>query len=190
MAAPFGPNRRRTWERSPTWGQATHDSWKKEDIKGDQIVTTVRGFKQVEIEAPRRGQAHACERRPKVSKMPALNFQKRFATLVESGRKRQTIRPEGKRSYRSGKTLYLYVGQRTQHCRKLGEAVCRAVKPIVINPEGVWVGGERLYGAKLEAFARADGFASSAEFRDFFQRRYNYHTEPFYGRVIEWEMVE
>ena len=119
--------------------------------------------------------------------MPAINFEPRFAALVESGRKRQTIRPEGKRFYRSGKTLYLYTGQRTRHCRKLGESVCTAVKPITISAEGVWVDGERLYGSRLEGFAKADGFASSAEFRDFFQRAYDYHTEPFYGWVIEWE---
>ena len=84
-------------------------------------------------------------------------------------------------------TLYLYTGQRTRHCRKLAEAVCRAVTPIVISPEGVRLDGELLLGARLEDFAKADGFKSVADFRAFFQRAYDYHTEPFYGWVIEWE---
>ena len=52
--------------------------------------------------------------------MPALNFQKRFADLVESGEKCQTIRKCSKdgRDPKVGDTLYLYTGQRPKekHC--------------------------------------------------------------------------
>lgn len=52
--------------------------------------------------------------------MPAYNFQKQFAPLVESGQKRQTIRAIGKRRHaRPGESLQLYTGQRTKACRKL-----------------------------------------------------------------------
>lgn len=52
--------------------------------------------------------------------MPAYNFRKQFAPLVESGQKRQTIRTIGKRRHaRAGEPLQLYTGQRTKACRKL-----------------------------------------------------------------------
>jgi hypothetical protein len=44
--------------------------------------------------------------------MPALDFQARFAPLVESGEKRQTIRKRRKRPIGVGQTLYLWTGQR------------------------------------------------------------------------------
>jgi hypothetical protein len=52
--------------------------------------------------------------------MPAYNFQKQFAPLVQSGEKRQTIRTLGKRSHaQPGNKLQLYTGMRTKQCRKL-----------------------------------------------------------------------
>jgi hypothetical protein len=81
--------------------------------------------------------------------MPAYNFKRAFADAVRAGvgqafaarhpevrPKRQTIRKRRKRRTRAGETLYLYVGQRTKRCEKLGEATCRAVVPIVIHEGG------------------------------------------------------
>lgn len=118
--------------------------------------------------------------------MPVLNFQERFAPLVKSRRKRQTIRAFGKRRYRPGDRLYLYTGLRTKRCSKLGEAICKSVTPVVISPNGVFVDGGLLMGRRFVDFAIADGFESTADFREFFQRHYNYHREPFYGRLIQW----
>ncbi len=53
--------------------------------------------------------------------MPSLNFQARFAPLVESGEKRQTIRAYRKdgRDPKRGDKLYLFTGMRTKACRPL-----------------------------------------------------------------------
>ena len=42
--------------------------------------------------------------------MALINFQKRFANDVESGKKRQTIRKQRKHPFKLNETLYLYTG--------------------------------------------------------------------------------
>ncbi|KAF0093464.1 MAG: hypothetical protein E1N59_2865 [Puniceicoccaceae bacterium 5H] len=143
--------------------------------------------------------------------MPALNFSKQFADLVESGAKGQTIRETRKQPIKPGDTLYLYTGQRTKSCRKLMDAVCTSVKPITLrwgqklhtapiyncgektnlvyqfrNAE-VDVDGQRLTDAAVEQLARADGFTSEVSFLSWFCGE----MEPkprkaFRGHLIKW----
>ncbi len=117
--------------------------------------------------------------------MPALNFQKRFAADVESGRKCQTIRAprkDGRPTARPGDTLYLYTGMRTKGCRKLGEAVCTKTSQVVITDDWrILVNGSRVEDD--DAFARADGFDDAANLYDWFR---DTHSLPFEGSLIEW----
>jgi hypothetical protein len=117
--------------------------------------------------------------------MPALNFLKRFAPLVESGTKRQTIRPRRKdcRNPQPGQTLYLYTGMRTQYCRKLKEAKCIASIPIVFEGRNVTVGIASLNPAQRQVLALADGFMSFDELLNFIEK---HHELPFYGFLIKW----
>lgn len=122
--------------------------------------------------------------------MPALNFMERFADDVESGRKRQTIRPLRKRPIKPGDKLYLYTGQRTKHCRKLGEAVCISVEPMRITAEAPQLrafGYRTVVGwidvAPKDGFARADGLSSWDEMREWFANRYGL---PFEGVLVRW----
>ena len=71
--------------------------------------------------------------------MPALNFSAQFAGLVESGRKTQTIRRRRKTPINSGAPIYLYAGQRTKACRKLGEGRVTNVMSCYISDEGLWL---------------------------------------------------
>lgn len=124
--------------------------------------------------------------------MPAYNFQKRFAPLVEGGQKRQTIRQTAKGSTR-GATAYLYTGQRTNHCRKLGEGTITDVLPIEIGrhacsePYAVVTGydGKRTHLAHeyLDALARADGFSNGEEMAEWFAGQYKL---PFTGYLHQW----
>ncbi len=102
--------------------------------------------------------------------MPALNFKKRFAADVAAFRKRQSVRAKRSdgRNPRVGQILYLYTGQRTKTCRKLGEAVCLSVDQITITWTGVNINGVWLSKQEEEAFARADGFESAGDLRMFF----------------------
>ncbi|MEW6490195.1 MAG: ASCH domain-containing protein [Thermodesulfobacteriota bacterium] len=118
--------------------------------------------------------------------MPALNFAARFAPLVESGQKRQTLRARRRdgRDPKAGQTLHLYAGMRTQGCRKLRQVLCKAVRPVRVSRGGdILVAGELLALSAGEAFARADGFTDVAELVDWFDR---VHGLPFEGCLIQW----
>ena len=117
--------------------------------------------------------------------MPAYNFHSQFASAIESGRKRQTIRPRRKRPTRPGDTLYLYVGMRTKACRKLAEFTCRKVTPVDILQGIIKLDGRCLMPPQALAFARADGFKGLEDFYRFFGEHYGL---PIIGRleVIEW----
>jgi hypothetical protein len=126
--------------------------------------------------------------------MPALNFQPRFAALVQRGEKRQTIRLPRRQPIRVGQMLYLYTGLRTKQARLLREAVCTSVGPVEItdgihektaipyDPGILYVNGMRI-GFGKDAFARADGFDSWADMVAWFKST---HGLPFHGHLITW----
>lgn len=117
--------------------------------------------------------------------MPAINFQKRFAPEVESLKKRQTIRKKRRdgRDPKTGDMLYLYTGQRTKSCRKLGQHLCKSAVPIYIYYQDIVVAGQRLNADEELALAQADGFESVADFRSFFLGQNEYE---FNGCLIKW----
>ena len=69
--------------------------------------------------------------------MPSLNYASGLGWAVESGEKKRTIRPIGKRKYKAGDRLYHYEGMRTKNCRKLGESICTKVSRVEIRVGGV-----------------------------------------------------
>lgn len=89
--------------------------------------------------------------------------------------KRTTIRKPGRA--KPGQTLYLYTGQRTTACRKLGEVLCLAVTPVRFSPEFdvLWLGNQLLLRDQFEAFARLDtaGLWGWADFARFFAETYD-----------------
>lgn len=124
--------------------------------------------------------------------MPAYNFKKQFASLVESGQKRQTIRKTAKRAKRGAKA-YFYTGQRTAHCRKIGEGTITSVRPIEIGRHACGepyasiteLDGRHTHFAHymLDLFAQDDGFASGEEMAAWFEAQYGL---PFTGYLHEW----
>ena len=121
--------------------------------------------------------------------MPAYNFMERFATLVESGQKKQTIR-KNDRDAKVGDTAYLYTGQRTKRCRRIGESIIAGVYPIDSTPEiGPYIvikynENNSVHIIDVEKFAEADGFNSADEMLSFFDQKYGI---PFYGYLHVWE---
>ncbi len=120
--------------------------------------------------------------------MPAFNFQPRFADLVESGAKTQTIRKTCRAKI--GDTVYLYTGQRTKRCRKLGEGVVTGVHWFHLRRDResrpyMLIGSLPLTFSHMDDFARRDGFRSAQEMVDWFQ---NVHGLPFNGWLINWEL--
>jgi len=104
--------------------------------------------------------------------MPAYNFKKQFAPMVESGAKRQTIRQPRKRQTKPGETLYLYMGMRTKKCRKLRQEICTDVKKIEIRSDSICIDGCALTIGQIEPFAIADGFNDVMSFFAFFAHQY------------------
>lgn len=116
--------------------------------------------------------------------MPALNFDRKFAADVKSGKKRQTIRAMWKRPIRIGDTLYHYVDQRSPKRagkdKRLGVHKCRMVVDVSFSANGdIWVGGNWLSPPEAEYIALADGFESVGEMLEWFGL-------PFFGQLIIW----
>lgn len=121
--------------------------------------------------------------------MPAYNFQKQFAPLVESGQKLCTIRQTDKGA-KVGDTAYLYYAQRTKQCRKLGEGTITSVVPItlwidqLINPrvKGTLPSGH-IIDISADDVAKQDGFQTVEEMFSFFAKKYGL---PFNGFLHTW----
>lgn len=123
--------------------------------------------------------------------MPALNFQARFAPLVESGQKRQTIRALRKRPIRQGDTLYLYTGQRRPGAKLLKTTLCTEARAIEIclsgEGAGIFMDGTRLLTETRAALAAADGFETVNQLIEWFRQTHGLSEErPFRGQVIRW----
>jgi len=117
--------------------------------------------------------------------MVAYNFQARFASDVEAGRKLRTIRAGGKRRHAQfGDPLQLYTGMRTRGCRLLRTAKCTGSMFCLISEEGVTLGDQPQ--TSLDEFARADGFQDFENMKQWFR---DTHGLPFIGRMIEWDRV-
>jgi hypothetical protein len=116
-----------------------------------------------------------------------LNFKGRFADLVASRAKRQTIRADKHGRYRVGTRLQLYTGLRTAQARKLTEAdpVVTENVYVAVRPEGLTLGGPGYPKIDQDEFARLDGFESYAEMVAWFQGVYRQHA--FIGRCIRWD---
>lgn len=121
-----------------------------------------------------------------------VDCKRRTAPLVESGQKRHTIRQTAKGAAR-GATAYLCTGQRTAHCRKLGEGTITDVLPIEIGRHACSEpyasiterDGKRTHLAHehLDSLAKADGFANGEEMAEWFAAQYGL---PFAGYLHQW----
>ena len=125
--------------------------------------------------------------------MPAYNFKKQFADMVESGEKLQTVRKPRKRPTVPGDTLQLYTGMRTKKCKLLAIGKCRAVVNIKIHEEA-----NRYYlydsdtpnykgGWPAGRFIKGEGFSSWDEMIEFFRSHYGL---PFRGEIIYWDLIK
>lgn len=109
--------------------------------------------------------------------MRVILFQDRFAELVRSRQKKQTIRKKARCRPGDELSLRRWTGkpyrskQETLLNTRCAEVLCVIVDEGKTTPKG-------------EAFAKADGFESLAEMQDWFHRT---HGLPFHGEIIVWE---
>lgn len=133
--------------------------------------------------------------------MKVIMFQPQFAPLVEAGTKTQTVRPARRKAIKPGDLLSLraWTGKpyRSKQ-RVLLEAQCTAVARISINQRRVGRGlsvvqqeisldGLSLVGREIDWFCKDDGFGSSVELFQWFERE---HGLPFRGVLIKWKSTK
>jgi len=124
--------------------------------------------------------------------MPALNYQERFAGLVECGVKLHSIRARRKdgRDPKAGEPIYHFTGMRTKKCRKLRDSTCTKVQEIEIRAYKrrhfglIIVDGNPIHSLGEQCrLAQADGFESLLDFYQWFKGT---HGERFSGLLIHW----
>ena len=119
-------------------------------------------------------------------------FRPRFAALVQTGKKFQTVRPVPKRAQdmpRPGDLFDARVWLGRPRCSKTSKLLVEPapicfVRSITIHATGLLeIEGRYLSTVEMEAFARADGFADLDELLAWFRDE---HDLPFTGIVIDW----
>lgn len=124
--------------------------------------------------------------------MAQLNFHSTFAPLVESGRKRCTIRAQRKRPIEIGEPLHCFTGLRTKNARRLlPPQTCLCARDIRMRwkSSGKYQSfecrpnGKKLTVSEVQQLAHADGFPSMDAFKAWFLPR---GTTEFTGQLIEW----
>ena len=116
--------------------------------------------------------------------MSVLLFERRFATLVESGKKLQTIRARSKRQFKVGDKISLraWAGKPYRSFQTLlRTSIIHEVRPIIIQHDWYQIGN--LEHKPNNQFAIADGFRSWDEMRVWFRDN---HGLPFEGLLIKW----
>ena len=111
------------------------------------------------------------------SKIHYFNFFDRFAPLVISGDKNQSIRKVRVRMPEKGLIACLTTGARTRKYKRIGYARIISVASFRICKHGFEVGGKML--ADSNKFAKDDGFDDEKEMREFFKELYAPKAEFF-----------
>lgn len=134
--------------------------------------------------------------------MPAYSYKERFVPFILDESKDHTVRNERagrSRHARPGETIYHYYGMRTKWCRKLGEAVCSRVAPIIITADSIYIDGALLSWDEMARFAWKDGFRPEGTtldeywgawtaMRRFWKENHGLDGEhPWSGVVIYWK---
>jgi hypothetical protein len=132
-----------------------------------------------------------------IQTMPAYNFQTRFAPLVMSGKKQNTIRG---REAKIGSLAYLFTGMRTKKCQRLGRGEIVSCTPISLGYRNNGIGRIKLRSRQINMhdalqLAYADGFATLSEMIDWFAITYMQNEatgdggfDVYHGFLITWKL--
>lgn len=122
--------------------------------------------------------------------MRVILFQERFASLVEAGTKRQTIRKAARCKVGDVLSLRRWSGKPYRSKQVIiKQTVCTGISMVIIeernlifpyHPDSV-----KSY-KEMNDFARSDGFSDYGEMADWFMET---HGLPFVGEVIQWAIT-
>ena len=114
-------------------------------------------------------------------------FKPRFAALVESGAKTQTVRPRPARMPKAGDKLSLRIWTGKPYRSKqrvIRDAIITSVAHFEITETSVILNS---YAEPCDDFARADGFRDFFDMQNWFRET---HGLPFEGVAIFWQNNE
>ena len=111
---------------------------------------------------------------------------KDYARRTRIKPKTTTIRAKRKKPIQKGDSLYLFSGQRTKYCQRLGKVICRKTEAFVIEEEspGIYkiiINGTILSEMVAHEVALEDGFTALGEMIKWFRKKYGF---PFIGQRI------
>ena len=113
-------------------------------------------------------------------------FKPQFAGMVDTGNKRQTVRPIPKRMPKPGDRISLRCWTDKPYRSKqrvLRDSVVSEVQLIRIEDHAITIDGRSLSEREIRDFARADGFNTDRGMIEWFATT---HGLPFDGVVIHW----
>lgn len=115
--------------------------------------------------------------------MTAFSFKPEFVGKIFSGEKRSTIRST--KRCEVGETMQLYTGLRTKKCRKIMDAVCIGVAPILVSKKSFWKLGETEGNVRpsVAPLHEQEGFMNVQDMVDFFAEEYGL---PYRGWIHAW----
>lgn len=119
--------------------------------------------------------------------MTTLMFQERFAELVRTGQKLQTIRPRRKRPIYVGDTISLrkWIGAAYRSKQlELAKGTCIGTYGVWIGEDEMLLAGDPLGPMRRREIAKLDGFKTFEEMLMWFE---DAHGLPFDGDLIRWE---
>lgn len=119
--------------------------------------------------------------------MPSLGFKADIADKVMCGLITETIRQQRVFPFKEGDTVHLFTGQKTNHCRRLGEGVITHTRKIRLTPNSILVDGE--YAVPQIAFDIAVhvGYESWDKMVRHFGKHFNL---PFDGIYLKWKLSD
>ena len=121
--------------------------------------------------------------------MRVLMFKERFAPIVKSGSKRQTIRCAARCKVGDTLSLRCWTGLPYRSKQEiLREETCSDVVPVVISRAGIQFNFPSCGLADAQpsdAMANADGFVDWEDMVTWFEKT---HKLPFHGDLIRWEI--
>lgn len=111
---------------------------------------------------------------------------KEYAWRTRIKPKTTTIRAMRKKPFQKGDALYLFSGQRTKNCQRLGKVTCRKTEEFVIKEElpgifNIIINGANLSVEAAQNVALEDGFTALGEMIKWFRKM---HGFPFVGQRI------
>ncbi len=117
-----------------------------------------------------------------------LGFKLQFRLPILTGQKIHTIRADKNDRWKTGRLIHAATGVRTKNYKEFCLMKCISTQEIKIEYDyimalgarvAIWIDGRPLPPGQIDQLARNDGFQSTIDFFDWFDK-------DFEGKIIHW----